>query len=341
VRRIDTARLNVSGDARTIGFKSTGNTPYHPIMLSVSAGVLTFAESSVPYGYRLESIDRTGEGERVLSEAEAQGWPRVSPDGRHLAFQRIDTVRGNPDIWVDDLDRGNHVRITTDPQPDVLPVWSPDGARLAFVTGAPPGGAGTRMLTIANGDGSGVVRSFPCPGECYPTDWTSDGQELIINVLGAQGGDVWTITTSDGSAARPLLNAPFTERDARVSPDRQWIAYVSEESGRPEVSVRRLSGGPHRVVISAGGGDQPVWSRDGLELFFVNPEGRLQSVRVPRNGDTFGLPVAMRVPPIGFGHWGTQYDVSPDGRRIYFLGPNAQAAAREFHVIMGWRSLLK
>jgi eukaryotic-like serine/threonine-protein kinase len=244
---------------------------------------------------------------------------------------------------VEDLDRGTRTRITTSPEPDMLPVWSPDGTRLAFVLGGLPGRPGARVLTIASADGSGVVRSFPCPRECYPTDWTSDGLDLIVNVPDAKGGDVWAIPASGTGAARPLLNAPFTERDARISPDRRWIAYVSEESGRPEVSVRNLSGPATRVVISASGGDQPVWARDGSELFFVNPQGRLQSVRVLRNRDatTFGLPVELNVPSIGFGHWGTQSDISPDGRRIYFLSQNQQDAPREFNVVMGWRSLLK
>jgi Tol biopolymer transport system component len=342
VRRIDTTRMRVTGDARTLGFQSGGNTPYHPMMLSASTNLLAFAASSVPYGLELESVDRSGNDKRVLEEPQAQNWPRVSPDGRRLAWLRIDAMRGNPDIWVQDLDRGTRPRITTSPEPDVLPVWSPDGTRLAFVLGRPPGRPGVRVLTIANADGSGVVRSFPCPGECYPTDWTSDG-DLIVNVPGEKGGDVWAIPASGAGVARPLLNAPFTERDARISPDRRWIAYVSEESARPEVSVRNLSGPATRVVISASGGDQPVWARDGSELFFVNPQGRLQSVRVPRSGDatTFGLPVELNVPSIGFGHWGTQYDVSADGRRIYFLSANTQDAPREFNVVMGWRALLK
>ena len=132
--------------------------------------------------------------------------------------------------------------------------------------------------------------------------------------------------------AQPLLAESFTERDARLSPDGRWIVYVSEESGRPEVSVRRLSGPPRRIVISGGGGDQPVWRRDGAELFFVDPQGRLRSVAVGPGKDsnlTFGVPVELKVPPIGSGHWGTQYDVSPDGRRVYFLDRTREPAPHE------------
>ena len=84
----------------------------------------------------------------------------------------------------------------------------------------------------------------------------------------------------------------------------------------PEVSVRSVSGTPKRIAVSSDGGDQPVWRRDKAELFFIDPQGQLQSVAVQwsREGSpTFGLPVAMNVPPIGRGHWGTPYDVSPTG----------------------------
>jgi hypothetical protein len=117
-----------------------------------------------------------------------------------------------------------------------------------------------------------------------------------------------------------------------VSPDGRWISYVSDESGRPEVSVRNISGSPTRIVVSGDGGEQPVWRRDGAELFFVDPRGRLRSVSVRGTLDglpAFGLPVELAVPPIGFGHWGHQYDVSPDGRRIYFMRRNEDQAPQD------------
>ena len=81
-----------------------------------------------------------------------------------------------------------------------------------------------------------------------------------------------------------------------------------------------------------------------MEPHDPGPTGDITSVlRIwsDENARPFGLPVELNVPSIGFGHWGTQYDVSPDGRRIYFLSQNKQEAPREFNVIMGWRSLLK
>jgi serine/threonine protein kinase/Tol biopolymer transport system component len=346
-RRFDAARSTLIGDVRTLDFQASGQTPYHPATFSASAGLLAFTPSEVPFGLRLSVIDRDG-GNLQSQASESQNWLRLSPDGRQLARQRIDGVRGNPDIWVEQLARNTRVRVTTAPGPDILLVWSPDGKRLAYVTGPPPGRPGRRRLTVAAADGTGILQTLPCPGApeayCEPTDWSSDGRHLIVNVDGATGRDVWTVAVDAEGAAQPLLMEAYAERDARVSPDGRWIAYVSEESGRPEVSVRSISGPRSRIVISGDGGEQPVWRRDGAEFFFVDAHGRLRSVpvrRVPDGMLEFGVSVELPVPPIGSGHWGPQYDVSPDGRRIYFMRRNEDRPPQEITVVTGWRSLLK
>jgi hypothetical protein len=143
---------------------------------------------------------------------------------------------------------------------------------------------------------------------------------------------------------RRELTERFIERDARFSPDGRWIADVSEETGTPEVSVQTIAEPRRRDVISVGGGSQPVWGRDGKELFFVDLQGNLRSARVERAADgrlVFGHPVAINVPPIGTGHFGTQYNVSADGQRIYFLDRRIEPAPVEFGVFVGRRSLLK
>jgi hypothetical protein len=343
VRRFDREALTASTDARTIGQSAGESTLYHPLMLSASADALAFADSVVPAGSRMEVVDRSGERLRFWPEAEAQNWPRVSPDGTRLARQRVDRRSNNPDLWVEDLERGTTVRVTTVADPDLQPVWSPDGRQLAYVSGALPGRPGERILTIAAADGTGVMRTFECPTQyCEPTDWSRTDDALLVNAGDAQDSDVWIVSTSDG-AARPLLAEAFAERDARFSPDGRWVAYVSEESGKPQVSVRAIDGPPTRVVVSGGGGAQPVWRRDGGELFFVDPRGHLESAPVrwtAAGTPTFDSPTQLEVPLIGFGHWGTQYDVSPDGASIYCLRRNEDPAPSEIRVILGWRRLL-
>jgi eukaryotic-like serine/threonine-protein kinase len=333
-RPFDAARLALERDPQMIDLAAGGNTLQYPAMLSASGDVLAAVSAQIPSGSRLASTGRNGEDRRFWKEREDQFWPRLSPDGLRLARQRIDVLRGDPALWVDDLERGTRLRVAT---VGMLPVWSPDGSRLAYLTGT----RAEPQLVLAAADGTAVVTVLPCPRTpCQPTDWATDDR-LIVN---DGGGDVWAVSTDPKGSAQPLLAEPFAERDARLSPDGRWIVYVSEESGRPEVSVRRLSGSPRRIVVSGGGGDQPVWRRDGKELFFVDPQGGLRSVAVSRGEDAnlaLGTPVELKVPPIGSGLWGTQYDVSPDGRRVYFLDRTREPAPREVEVVLGWPALLR
>jgi serine/threonine protein kinase/Tol biopolymer transport system component len=345
VRRLDAERLTPIGDARALEWRVGEQTPYHPSMFSASQTALAFASEAVPFGQRLASVNRTGD-DLQRQDAEAQGWVRLSPDGRRLARQRMVKGLESPDIWVDDLDRGTHVRITSAPVPDIYPVWSPDGSRLAYVTGNPPGRAGARVISIAAADGSGVVESFACPGGpdayCEPTDWSGD--RLLVTVRTARGGDIWIVAADKDHASHALLAESYNERDGRVSPNGRWIAYVSDESGRTEVSVRSLVGDARRLVLSRDGGDQPVWRKDGNELFFIDPQGRLRALAANWTNPldpTFGLPAVLPIPPVGLGHWGTQYDVTPSGRRIYFMQRNRDAPPSSLTVVLGWRSLLK
>jgi eukaryotic-like serine/threonine-protein kinase len=261
-----------------------------------------------------------------------------------MALQLIDPARGNPDIWVEDLQDGSLVRVTTATGADGFPVWSPDGQRLAY-------GSGTLKewrLSIAAADGTRVEQELPCPAAfCEPTDWSPDGRYLIVNTRLATTrarADVWSVSLEAGGAAKAILSEPFPEYDGRISPNGQWLAYVSEEAGRPEVSVRATSGPPRRLVVSSGGGSQPVWRRDGQELLYVDRDGRLRgrSVQHQPSGElTLGVANALSVPLIGSGHLGTQYDVSPDGRYVYFIDRTPAPRPSDIHVVMGWRALLK
>jgi Tol biopolymer transport system component len=306
--------------------------------MSASATVLAYASGVIPWGNRIASIDRDGSNLRVEPDNQLSGFPRVSPDGRFLARHRLDAVRSNPDIWVEDLERGSTLRLTTSADNDVMPVWSPDGTEVAYRAGT----VDKPTIGFAASDASGEKRTVACPkSPCAPSDWSPDGRFLVLTVGGT---DVWTMPVGSEGQAQPLLTESFTERDARVSPDGRWLAYVSDETGRPEVSVRSLTGPARRFVVSSGGGDQPVWRRDGAELFFAGPEGRLFAVSVrpsPNAGLSFGAATKLNVPPLGERHGGTIYDVSLDGRRVYFPHQTDLKPPREFGIVLGWRALIK
>jgi Tol biopolymer transport system component len=343
-RPFDAVALRLVGDARTLPVAAGANTPYHSAMLTASADLLATVAVPMPYGVRLGTVARDGRGVQ-LSERRLQNWPRVSPDGRRIALQVVDPTRGNPDIWVEDLQDRRLVRVTTSTGNDILPVWSPDGRRLAYASGA----LHERRLSIAAADGTGVLQELPCPGSfCEPTDWSPDGGRVIVNTrvatIGAQPRDVWSVSLETGGSAEAILSGPFPEYDARISPNGRWLAYVSEETGRPEVSIRAMLGQPTRLIVSSGGGSQPVWRRDGHELLYIDREGQLRARRVEpqsRRGLILGAAHALSVPLIGSGHWGTQYDVSPNGQYLYFIDRTPALRPRDIRVVMGWQALLK
>jgi Tol biopolymer transport system component len=335
VRRFDHVSLTLQGDARMLPLAAAAGTPRGEPMLGASRSVLAYSAVDLPWAVHPAAVNLDGSDLRLWPDAELGGWLRVSPDGRQLLRTIVDPLRGNPDIWVEDLVRGTRLRVTTSRGFDVSPVWSTDGRRIAFRTGT----VSKASLALAAADGTGTPAVLPCPQPvCEPTDWSPDGRLLAVNA----GGDIWTVSTNAGTPSVPLLAEGFVERDARFSPDGQWIAYVSEETGRPEVSVRSLTGAPNRQVISNGGGDQPVWR--GGALFYVGPDGRLQSVSVRAEGGSnlvVGAPEPRNVPPLAERHWGTVYDVSPDGTRVFLPRPDPRPAPREVGIVLNWIDLLQ
>jgi eukaryotic-like serine/threonine-protein kinase len=337
VRRFDHVSLRVQGDARMLPLAAAAGTPHHEPMLGASRGLLAFSAVHVPWGVHPAAVNLDGSDLRLWPDAELGGWLRLSPDGRQLLRTIVDPLRGNPDIWGEDVARGTRVRVTTSRDFDVSPVWSTDGQQIAFRTGT----VSKASLALAAADGTGTPAVLPCPQPvCEPTDWSPDGRMLAVNA----GGDVWMVSVETGTASIPLLAEGFVERDARFTPDGRWVAYVSEESGRPEVSVRSLSGAPNRLVVSSGGGDQPVWRRDGRELFFVGSDGRLRSAAVRATGVSdlvVGVPKPLNVPPLAERHWGTVYDVSPDGTRVFLPRPDSGPVSREVGIVLNWLDLLQ
>jgi serine/threonine protein kinase/Tol biopolymer transport system component len=337
-RPFDPVRRVLEGEARTIGIGAIGTSTEHAALLSASANVLAYSSVRVPWGARFASIGRDGSDLQFLSESELAGFPRISPDGGRLVRAIVDPLRANPDIWVYDLQRSTRLRVTTSGDFDVVPVWAPDGREVAYRSGT----FNEPTIGFAAADGTGVTRTLACPQlPCEPSDWSPDGSYLIVTV---RGRDIWTVPLKHGARPQPLLAEAFTERDARISPDGRWLAYVSDESGRPEISVRSLVGAARRFVVSSGGGDQPVWRHDGAELFFAVTNGQLQSVSLrpdAQNGLVFGVARRLNVPPLGDRHWGTTYDVSADGRRFYFRRAADDRPPRELGVVMNWSALLK
>src|SRR5262249_44768368 len=114
-----------------------------------------------------------------------------------------------------------------------------------------------------------------------PDDWSPDGRVIVYEAIaGRTKLDLWWLPLDGDRKPVPYLQTESNECHARLSPDGKWLAYVSDETGRAEVYVQRFPTPGNRVLISANGGDQPAWRRDGKELYYLAPDRKLMAVAV-------------------------------------------------------------
>ena len=172
---------------------------------------------------------------------------------------------GNIDIWVLELARGALSRFTTDGSNNHLPVWTPDGRRLAFSSGR--GRSGDLFWQSVDGRG-GPERLAQSPQHQDVGSWSPDGQVLAFaEVHPVTGWDLWMLELADGST-RPFLDTPAQEMQPMISPGGRWLAYVSNESGQAEVYLQALPDGGQKRLISLGGGEEPLWLPSRSQLLY-------------------------------------------------------------------------
>jgi Tol biopolymer transport system component len=243
----------------------------------------------------------------------------LAPDGRRAAVSSGATS-GALNVWVKQLDRGTFTRLTFGGH-DRRPAWSPDGRLVAFVRDT----AGNSLALARPADGSGPDRLLArLDRRVQEIEWSRDGKWLILRTDNGQAGagDLVGIRTSGDTTPVPLVASPFTELHPALSRDGHWLAYTSNESGTNEVYVRPFPNtGGARWQVSNGGGDEPRWSADGRELFFLDPGQRLIVAEV-RAGATFA--VAGQHPLFSTAgyfdeNFHQSYEVSADGRFFYFM----------------------
>ena len=141
----------------------------------------------------------------------------------------------------------------------------------------------------------------------------------------------------------PWLQTNFAESTAQFSPDGRWVVWQSDETGRLEVYVAPFSGAGGKRQVSAEGGNSPRWRRDGRELFYRGPDGKLTAVEVGAKGTTLELGKSSKlpVPASTSGLLGFTYDVAADGQRFLAIAPVEQAGRQELTVVLNWAAGLK
>jgi Tol biopolymer transport system component len=225
---------------------------------------------------------------------------------------------------------------------DETPAWSPDGRSVAWSSSRSDL---TRGILKRAADGSGNEELiWKLDRHCHVRDWTPDGQRLVIEIVTGTGTNIWRLDLQPEPKATPFIETPFHARNSRLSPDGRWLAYVSNESGRDEVYVQAFPQGGTKIQVSANGGDQPVWSRDGRTLI-IRSNNFIEEIPIqPGAPPSFGSARVLfqdrfQSPQAG-GHTG--YDVFPDGRMVMIQTPDQTKDHREEIVLVfNWIDELK
>lgn len=331
----DTQRRKVLGDPFLVAQDIGRRVSYQVRMFSIASnGTLAYVRTSA----KLESgalvwVDRQGQSSPIVEVERVVDTPRISPDGRRIAFRAPGPMC---DIWVHDIERGVTTRLTREGDNHGI-AWFGDSRRVAFCRlGAPS----LWNVMSASLDGAGDVEELLPPGipRGFVSSVTQDGQLILVGgTTSDTGEDVFLVNTKD-KLSKPLLHSRFWEHAAVFSPDGKYVAYACNESGKEEVYVQSFPALDSREQISTDGGSQPIWSRDGKELFFKldkkmmvvdvtlqptfsagRPRILWESDFSPRSNSGLGV-----------------YDVTPDGQRFVMVRDRSSTGGADVNVVLNW-----
>jgi serine/threonine protein kinase len=272
----------------------------------------------------------------------------LSPDDRTVAATRAEAKGTSADIWLLDLNRNVPTRLTVDPQLDASAVWSPDGGTIVFRSNR----LGLTDLFRKRSSGTEPEQRMPTnldprPGQLpitVPSDWSRDGKVLILtNTASTTGFDIWSVPTDGQGAPQVVVQTGLNDMHGRLSPSGRWLAYATDESGELEVFVQPFPATGQKHKISPGGGSEPRWRRDGLELFYVASDNKLMAVPIPRgNPLDAGIPTALFdvSVPLSGNPYRTNYAVTADGQR-FLVNTKLDDAVVPIDVVLNWTALLE
>lgn len=279
-------------------------------------GTLAYARGG--FRRRIELVDRFGRGTAIAVEPRGYRFPAVSPDGRFIA---VTVDPQPPETWVIDLQSGRAQPVSTGGY-HINPVWRRDGKRLAFFTN--PGIAWIPWPERGTPRAIGSNRSRGLA----IADWP-----VADKMLGALRGDVFFLDVGTG-ALTTWLNSSAVENRPRASPNGDWVAYESDVSGVTEIYVRGYGGAPPEILVSNGGGIEPVWSSDGSEIFYRNGNTILSVPVKARSGfEVLGPPKMLFSGDYDFSSQ-ANWDVMPDGRLVMIR--SSPGVRREIRILSGW-----
>jgi Tol biopolymer transport system component len=329
---LDTDTVTLAADVGTLPSSLAG------FFASSRGGTLAY-QRRASESKRLHWLDRSGRP--VAAGPSTDGLfaqVRLRPDGRQAAISFDEDGDGSNSIWMLRSDGSTPTRLTFAGTHDRDPVWSPDGRRVAFSSSR----SGSYALFIKPATGSRrEALAIRTDDDLWAEDWSPDGRFIAIRRGRA--------TTSTDVIVMPLENtrtpivvaeSTFSEHGARFSPDGRWMAYVSEETGRPEVYVQPFPPSGARWQISTDGGEDPAWGKDGRELLYIRPDGMLAATPVESTGSTVSTGPTRPLFTVGRsgGVAGNRFDVSRDGQTLIASVESTPPRPQPLMIVLNWQA---
>jgi Tol biopolymer transport system component len=339
----DTAKLGLTGEptpvAEQVQYLGASGTA---VFSASRNGVLAYQASSGGELSRLVWVDRGGKRLDVVASGGSFGHPRLSNDGSRFAYAVIDPLTATVDVWTHDLIRRTSSPLTFGPGINQSPVWSPDDRWIVFSSNR--NGIHELYRKDTSGNGQDEVL-LPGGRGRWAVDYSEKNGLIAIHGRDATGEtsgfDIQVLSPNDGKLTS-LLSTPFDESAPQFSPDGNWLAYSSNESGRNEVYVRSLLVSGAKWPVSISGGTRPRWRRDGREIFFIAPDKTLMAVDVA-TGSKFQAAeprplfrLDFKITDIGY-----PYDVSPDGKRFLVNELVEEGQPATITIMQNWTARLK
>ena len=341
-QKFDLTRLAVQDEPITIADHVDAD-PGPGAMFSISTnGLLVYRQEAAEVISQLVWFDRAGKRVGQLGAPANQDMPTLSPDGTRVAVRRGLEPPGHDDIWILSVATGAASRLTFD-SGNFTPVWSPDGRTVAFGSQRhEPAGLLNgvfRRMSSGVGDVETLVRGRLSTN---PTDWSRDGKFVIyVDQDPTTQMDIWALPLTGDRRPIALVRTAGADTLGQLSPDGRWLAYASSASGRTEVYVQAFPVARGKWQISASGGTQPRWRRDGRELFYLAAGGELMAVPVNPGIESIetGIHVPLFAMSPGFGEDFT-YDAAADGRR-FLVNTIVSDTSQPIVVVLNWTAALK
>ena len=304
-------------------------------------GLLAYMGETQP---RLTWYDRQGQPTKTVgTQMSRPSRLSLSPDEERVAFHVFDPEAGISNLWLLDTVRDTSIQLTTSHW-NIMPIWAPDSRRIVFDS-LRDGPFNIYEVSAAGGEETLLVEATH--GRALATDWSNDGSLVVYEQRSSRGDhDLWLLPMEGNRTPIAFLTSEFEERQGRLSPDGKWIAYTSTASGGNEVYVRSMPSVEDRPAVRKGvstqGGLDSQWRRDGRELFYLDPSGRIMSVdiEIGESDIEIGEPRLLFDAQANSNEWGQNYAVSSDGERFLVISyPRAGSDSIEF--IQNWPGLLE